>query len=891
MVVNMKRIKELFSKFINIKLSLKLRILSLFLIIILLAFSVVSYILTYSDLVIDFETDSNYRASGIYDDTVIVNDLESDYNYYMGLNYTTSSSNNTLPTTVNKNIYNDSNLVQVKITYSGNNYQDTKTSYVSLSELQNKYIYYKTYPVNNNNTTDTSDDYVEITLIDNPFTYLPNDLAFNFWITDYSSAVISYDDTYYERKVKIPITYTNNKPDKIEISFKTSYTTASVGYTNSSFTNAFSYLKDKQMTEIETTIDIYEDYPMNNYYHPVTINRNGDCSGYYNQYGTYQQNCTCRTNWWSSTNTCTYYKKIEDENFDINATYYYLDNGYMTLLDNSTIERVYVRTDINENFDNSNMAGFYTLKTFNNGDSITGYYDNTGNSLTGTCTSNTCSYYNLEQYYKDDNSLNIIDTDTTYYYLVTRDTNYIVLNETTSGSWSSNTKPFTLTSVYNGESYIDSSYWNVSSNSVNAYNDMKVQNIKIDSSSTRSSGESTPGSGGSSYGGYGSSGSIFVGNWHNVKFGRGIVRYRDNYTNFSSIIGGNSSSTGSRNSPTKYKLIIESGFYNSLGLSTGSSGGTDYIEGIGVYGSDYDRVSNNNSLLDIRYCASGSWAGSIYSSDNIKPSLTTIVKSGTFGSNKYDYAAGIYVGGRNSGTHYAPRSAIIEGGYIYNLIGGPLTSSNRTSYNDTFIYMKGGSVDIVIGGAGRSETYGNRIIQVTGGVVNYSVFGGSNGIEGSNQSNSLGTIDGDTFVYIGGNAVIGDEELVNNNTTETESQVEAGSVFGIGNGRESTTRNNYEKIGSANNSNVIIDGNALIRRNVYAGGNFGAVGINSSSSTTESNIFIHGGIIKGSVYGGGNNNGSGSTSVTSTVNIEMTKGVINGSLYGGSNQLYYTSIS
>ena len=66
MVVSMNKINKLFSKFMNLKLSLKLRILSLFLIIILLTFSVVSYILTYSDLVIDFETDPNYKASGIY---------------------------------------------------------------------------------------------------------------------------------------------------------------------------------------------------------------------------------------------------------------------------------------------------------------------------------------------------------------------------------------------------------------------------------------------------------------------------------------------------------------------------------------------------------------------------------------------------------------------------------------------------------------------------------------------------------------------------------------------------------------------------------------------------------------------------------------------------------
>ena len=66
----MKKIKKIFNKFINLNLSLKLRILLIFFIVILLGFSVVSYIFTYSDLVIDFTTDTNYKASGIYNNIV-----------------------------------------------------------------------------------------------------------------------------------------------------------------------------------------------------------------------------------------------------------------------------------------------------------------------------------------------------------------------------------------------------------------------------------------------------------------------------------------------------------------------------------------------------------------------------------------------------------------------------------------------------------------------------------------------------------------------------------------------------------------------------------------------------------------------------------------------------
>lgn len=75
-----------------------------------------TYFRTYSDRIIDFAQDPDYVESGIVGSTVYVNDLDSDYYYYLGLNYT--SNDGTIPTKENKNIYNDSNLVQVKITYN-----------------------------------------------------------------------------------------------------------------------------------------------------------------------------------------------------------------------------------------------------------------------------------------------------------------------------------------------------------------------------------------------------------------------------------------------------------------------------------------------------------------------------------------------------------------------------------------------------------------------------------------------------------------------------------------------------------------------------------------------------------------------------------------------------
>ena len=273
----------------------------------------------------------------------------------------------------------------------------------------------------------------------------------------------------------------------------------------------------------------------------------------------------------------------------------------------------------------------------------------------------------------------------------------------------------------------------------------------------------------------------------------------------------------------------------------------------------------------------GSWSGNIYASTDSttshEVSVDLVVKSGSFGSNHYDYAAGIYVGGLNYGTHYSARRVRVEGGNIYNLIGGPLVASNRSQVNDIIMNISGGEIDMVIGGAGRSATYGNRIISVTGGTINYSVFGGSNSYSGADGE---GTLNGSTYVYVGGNATIGTTAHVNNNNTLWGA--ESGSVFGIGNGKSGTST-----IGSADNSTIVIDGNANILRNVYGGGNYGATGVSSSNTTTSSTIVMYDGMVNGDIYGGGNNNGAGDSSTVATVDITVHKGNVLGSVYGGSN--------
>lgn len=1103
----------------------------------------------------------NNKLSGIIDNVVHVNDLDADYYFYRGKNYT-DSSNGVLPDGSYQGIYPEGKFVEVELTYSSTDINSGYKGWVSLGERQDTYIYYKVFPVNTNGTSDTSDDYIMIELIENPFTDRPTDMGFNGWVSSYPGVSLTFDSNYYMRYAKVPVSYSNNLPSKVNITFNASWVPVKSSFlSGSSWSSAFSGLDNKEMQSIhvadegllpldmtgyfrrvtvsygQSYVGLYDingvkkvapsdpsfciawnvpvgaeaydengilqvsegansdicykegmivfkqatsfsnistsggefdfllvagggsggrsaggsagaggggagglilrqGYYLNSGNYSITVGAGGiasSSSGDYNGMsgentsafgftaiggggggarsssglsggsgggggsrggtggsGTYGQGnaggdgdaainadngagggggyssqggigisnnkggdggtgyngssifgTLVGANGWfsggggggiSGSNTaglggtgggglggvgtaagqdgldntggggggsprssygagdggsgvvivrwdqsmqsatcqnvsgCTYYEMIDGEYFNDSNTYYELVGGTIQYIDNGSLPFEYGNVYQPGFDDNSVMAGYYRSVNIPRYSSQEGYYNINGVIQTGNCnTYGGCNLYELIQYY-DGTTPNSPSYSENYYYLATRDTNIVVMTSNTSSTWSSSqNKPFTLTSVYNGVDYRSSALWNTA-RAVNAYNDTNIENIRMSSGQTRNTSTPTSST---------NTSRVFYGRWQNVRFGRGIIQY-GSYTSFATVMGGSNGSTGSSSNVTKYRLIIESGIYSTFAIANGASYTyTDYIQAKTIYGNDYDRVSNNNSNLDLYYCASGSWGGNVYSGSEDASIFDLTVKSGSYGSSEYDYTTGIYVGGRQGGTHYNSRMAKIEGGDIYNLIGGPLSASSRENINDSFIYMTGGEVDIIIGGAGTSATYGNRIIQVTGGRVNYSVFGGSNGYQGSSTD---GTVRGSSLLYIGGKAIIGNPSLVSSSATIFGA--EAGSVFGIGNGRSG-----YPSIGSSSNSNIIIGEDAVINNNVYGGGNFSTTGISSGSSTTSTKIMLNGGTIKGDLYGGGNNNGSGNSSVYSTITITSYDGTVEGSLYGGSNVL------
>ena len=817
------------------------------------------------------------HASGTEGTIVYINDYAADEYYYKGLNYT-YSSNGTIPTTVNKNIYNESNLVYTEIHYYGTDLAGRYTGAVSNSENYNQYVYYKVFPVNNNGTSnDNSDDYIEFDLIDNPFSKLPNQKFFQGWATDYPGVVTSLDTDIYVRSAKVPVNYGGDTPANININFHAVWGYGKERNYATSWSNTFSYLDSAGFHAISTATYTHN---VSGYYTSARINnRRYFPYGALDQHGNsiYNQQCNA-----GNGNYCYYYIAASG-NWSSRTTYYALVNGTMTP---STVPETLNYTS--EIPDNESTAGYYRYVNLPRYTSLVGYFDSNGNTITsGTCSQNAgCNYYELIQYYDENNQPEVFTPGNIIYYKTTRDTNVVLLTSNLTSIWgSSQNKPFTFTAQYGNTNNYSNYYWDTRSLQMYMRADTRIENMRI-RGVARITDDTTPAVEGGrwDYSDAPGANSIYS-NYHNVKIGRGIGTYSNTTVSLDYIIGGNMTAVSSANT-AKYTFIVESGVYNNLGLTTTGANSnylssfTSYVDAYGTFGNDFDRVTETNpmttSKLEVIYCLSGSWFGTIRGANITTIMLHTNIKSGRYGTDKADYAAGVYVGGRNSGSHYSPREVLVEGGYIYNLIGGPLSRTDIKSYNDSYIYMKGGYVDIIIGGAGRSETYGNRIIQVTGGRVNYAVFGGSNGVEGD-DSQYTSTVDGDSYVYIGGNAVIGDPALVQSNAVESESLVEAGSVFGIGNGRSG-----YSSIGTVNNSNVIIDEDAVVNKNVYGGGNFGATGQNGSNQTYATKIIIHGGDIKGSVYGGGNNNGAGKTNNTCNINITMDDGIVRGSVYGGS---------
>ena len=432
-----------------------------------------------------------------------------------------------------------------------------------------------------------------------------------------------------------------------------------------------------------------------------------------------------------------------------------------------------------------------------------------------------------------------------------REANIIVLTNGTlsySGMTGPNTA-YTLTSMYNGTNYGSSStYIDFSSNnggwgyydgsSVTLDSDLQLEYLYINSNVSYKNPNATTDGTDDAY-------PCIYGNMYNLRIGRGILPTSSNTCTLGQVQGGYYN-----HSSSEFKLVIESGKYYTLQLYRASTGtGTSNrltANGTLVIGNDFYRKSNNNENLKIynRMASKTTTAtNSPYTANNSKAfAIEMIVKSGTIGVDYFNSQsasdssdrnyAGIYVGGHGqTGIDKSDRRLIVEGGNIANLIGGLNIDSTDANNYKTYIYVKDGNIMNITGGAGYTHTYGDRIIQVTGGCIKYSISGGSNGVAASTSTNN-GQLTGNSLIYIGGDANIGATYTKdsNGNKTITETSkdetlygVNAGNVCGGANG-------NNRYAGQTDGSYIILDGKAVIHNNIFGGGNYGIIG--SPSGTT-----------------------------------------------------------
>ncbi len=457
---------------------------------------------------------------------------------------------------------------------------------------------------------------------------------------------------------------------------------------------------------------------------------------------------------------------------------------------------------------NVNDATVFTLTRVGDNYQFRGYQGSINNRYmtTGGSSSQANNYLTLIE----SNSLvtgAIVNTTSQFAIASTNGNTAIITNgnNITTGSINKSTvsTPYTITSLYNGvDNRTSASY--IAGTTTLPF-DMQFDFVKF----CFSGGYTGTGT---------TAGRITQANGHNLRIGRGILLPDDHSATAEAIMCGPNGIN---------KVVIESGKYRVLNSGrTANSTGDITINNIMVLGNDIDRLRKDNDSMKVYMrVASRTGSGDAEPVDDSLPLFKIIVKSGTYGIECFndtrngtgdaEYAyAGIYVGGLTyANDDYGDRELYVEGGVIANIIGGlGVAKGNPVT---TRIYVKDGNIINIVGGAGRSTTYGDRIIQVTGGTVQFSVNGGSNGYMSTNADGNNGQLDGNTLVYIGGNANIGTTDTQN----ETLYGVTAGSVFGAGNGNANASASS----GRVNSSHIIIDGNAKILNSVYGGGNYGTV--------------------------------------------------------------------
>ena len=821
-------------------------------------------------------------VDGMADSVLTIDDTTSDKDYWIGRNYTDDKNGSEANRGTNQQIY--TSFAEVTINYYGyaNNETDPEMiGYISLEERENVVTHKRTVPIQSGN--------VSIELMDNPFMDKPTGYGFGGWTS--TSGTITKDSKTNAQTISLA------GSANMTLDIYTNWTRATVVYVNpdegndnvndgltpetpfGSWGRAFQYLNtnstnrnDRENNIIVLTGDIESGI---NYTTPITEETVTYADVTYNSSTSFTPGGT----YILATNTGTGANAITA-------------NG--TAVTNTVLQNDEAPPETAQWIITSSGSG-YTIRNVSTGNYLA--YSNGLRLQTGsfTWTHNNRRFYNNRRYIRYNNgwTTSTNQNQGQQFYFLTydleneREETALVRGEIEANDYytSSNNVAVTVTSLYNHTDYRANAVMDLTGTykDITLYNDFQIDYVDINGTGYTSDTNGT--SAGSPY---------LYGNGHNTRIGRGMYPRSnggDTAATFRTVYGGATSGTvgSTSNSNNAYKLVIETGKYSQIegfhGTGSNSYYGTVYM----TLGNDVDRAKGiNNQMNNYNRCTINRGSGVNGHSDVNTPAFIINVKSGTFGygyiedypTNDNIAYAGIYVGGHGTSASSSVRDisdryCIVEGGDVANIIGG-LKVTNGSNV-DTRIYVKGGFVRNIVGGAGYSTTYEDRIIQVTGGTIRYSVSGGSNGVYATTEGSDGKILNCNTLVYVGGEAKIGEKDTLGT----TLYDVAAGSVLGAGNGND-----DVDNSGQVNNSHIIIDGNAHIYNSVYGGGNFGIVGPPDATAATAK-IEILGGTIDGNVYGGANQN-----HIYGQTLINVKGGQVKGAVYGGSNQkgtVYTTS--
>lgn len=281
-----------------------------------------------------------------------------------------------------------------------------------------------------------------------------------------------------------------------------------------------------------------------------------------------------------------------------------------------------------------------------------------------------------------------------------------------------------------------------------------------------------------------------------------------------------------------------------------------------ILGCDYDRATDTNTNLYINNdAAMGSYCA--FSTPANHHTLDATIKSGTIGATSSSLGDGgdhfVYLGVSRSYSNTGLRHLKIEGGQIGHIAGGIDDGSN--SETSVYIRMTGGHILGCMYGSGAfAAAIGTRKYVITGGNIQGWVAGGCNGIGDSEG----GTMDGDTYLYIGGIGKVG-YDASGVSAPSSVNDVTGGTVFAAGRG------NSTNGSGRVNNSTLVLADEAKVLNNAYGGGNLGF-------TQNTANVWILGNCTVGGKVFGGSNIKDGNTTI-----INMKGGTVTGGVYGGIN--------